>query len=219
MALKQELSEQETFWDREAKSLEAIYSHQKSHLGVWVDKTFRWDMYERFRYTMRQAEPIAGRTFLDVGCGTGMYTLELARRQAKKVLGLDISGIMVDICQKRAAQENLEGSTEFIKIDLLRYHPSQNFDVCIGIGLFDYIKKPLPMLAKMRLAIRDCAILSFPRKGTWRAVLRKIRLKVKKCQVYFYRRSEIDGLLREAGFKGYHLEEIGQLFVVTAYPE
>jgi ubiquinone/menaquinone biosynthesis C-methylase UbiE len=217
MAGRPDLKEQEKFWDREAGCFDAIYSHQKSRLGVWLDRTFRWDMYERFRYTLREAEPIPGRTFLDVGCGTGMYALELARRQAREVVGLDISGTMVEICRKRALEEQLADQTKFFQTNLLDFHPLQSFDLCIGIGLMDYIAEPLPVLAKMRRLTRDRTILSFPMKGTWRAVLRQIRLNLKKCRVYFYSRSDVEWLLREAGFARYSLKEHGQLLCVTAY--
>jgi SAM-dependent methyltransferase len=217
MAARPDLKEQKDFWDREACSFDAIYSHQKGRLGVWLDKTFRYDMYERFSYTLQEAEPILGRTFLDVGCGTGVYALELARRQAREVVGLDISGTMVRTCQQRAAAEQLADRTKFIQTDLLDFQPLQIFDLSIGIGLMDYLADPLPVLAKMRQLTRDRTILSFPRKGTWRAVLRKIRLNLQRCRVYFYRRADVDRLLRQAGFARYTLEEHGQLFCVTAY--
>lgn len=49
---------------------------------------------------------------LDIGCGTGKYSLEFAKR-AKKVVGLDISTNMIEFAEKNALKENLT-NTEFM---------------------------------------------------------------------------------------------------------
>jgi len=61
-------------------------------------------------------------------------------------------------------------------------------------ALFDYVKDPLPVLAKMRQSVDGRAILSFPRRWTWRAPVRKARLALKGCDVYFYTAGEIERL-------------------------
>jgi SAM-dependent methyltransferase len=47
---------------------------------------------------LRRAAPLAGEVVLDVGCGCGYTTIELARRVAPKgrVLGVDISAPMLE---------------------------------------------------------------------------------------------------------------------------
>ena len=215
--MNQELARQKNFWNEEIGSFDSIYSHRKGRVGNILDTIFRWDMYERFNYTLKHAEPIRDATFLDVGCGTGRYSLELARRGARRVVGLDIAEEMVKVCAERASKEALQETTSFIHTDLTAYQPDSRFDVAIGIGLFDYIKDPLPVLAKMRLSVDGRAILSFPRRWTWRAPVRKARLALKGCDVYFYTAGEIEGLLRAAGFFRYEIETVGQLHCVTAY--
>ena len=215
--MNQELARQKSFWNEEIGSFDSIYSHRKSRVSNFLDSIFRWDMYERFNYTFRQAEPIRGATFLDVGCGTGRYSLELARLGASRVVGLDIAERMVNVCTERASKESLHEIASFVQTDLTDYHPGSRFDVAIGIGLFDYIKDPLPVLAKMRESVDGHAILSFPRRWTWRAPVRKARLALKGCDVYFYTAPEIERLLKAAGFVRYELKKVGQLHCVTAY--
>src|SRR5438445_118462 len=52
---------------------------------------------------MDRAEIRSGERILDVGCGTGQTTLELASRVGPEgsVLGLDISGPMLDFAKRR----------------------------------------------------------------------------------------------------------------------
>jgi SAM-dependent methyltransferase len=214
--MNQEISKQRSYWDKEAESFDAIYSKRKSKFGVLLDSLFRWDMYKRFDYTMENAEPVHNRTFLDVGCGTGKYSLELARRNASEVIGLDISEEMIRLCQQRALAEQLGDRVRFIQTDLLEYQPDDEFDVCIGIGLFDYLREPLPVLTRMRECVRDRVIVSFPRFWTWRAPVRRIRLGLRQCDVFFFTRADIDDLVRRAGFEEYSIQRIGQLTAKVA---
>jgi cyclopropane fatty-acyl-phospholipid synthase-like methyltransferase len=215
--MNENIIRQMKFWDKDARNFDAIYSHRKGRLGNFLDSLFRWDMYERYNYTMWNAEPIRNRTFLDIGCGTGRYSLEFARRGASKVIGLDISQKMINICNQRAQDEGLGDITSFIGSDLLGFCTQDKFDVCIGIGLFDYIKEPVSVISKMRESIQDRAIMSFPKFGTWRAPVRKARLSLKGCHVYFYTLKKLEKMLKMAGFKRYNLQEIGQLYCVTAF--
>jgi len=214
-----EIETQKDFWDQEVESFDAIYSHKKSRFANFLDHTLRWDMYERYRYTLENSEPIAGSTFLDVGCGSGRYALEFARKDAEKVTGIDISRNMIQICKLRAQKEGFVATTRFLQTDLLDYGTNEKTDVTIGIGLFDYIKDPLPVLTKMREVTKSKVIATFPRAGTWRVPLRKIRLSLKGCPVYFYTRRKLYKLLRQAGFKKCKLSKIGQLYCVTAFPD
>lgn len=215
--MNQDLLKQKDYWDREVSDFDSIYARSKSKFDNWIDATFRWDMYARFEYTMENAEPIAGRSFLDVGCGSGRYALEFARRGAQRVVGIDIADKMLSVCEQRAREEHLENRTSFVHTDLTQYQPDAQFDVCIGIGLFDYIRVPLPVLTKMREVTSDRAIMSFPRYWTWRAPVRKVRLALRHCAVYFYTKERIDTLIGQAGFKRYTIKQVGQLHCVTAH--
>jgi hypothetical protein len=59
--------------------------------------------------------------------------------------------------------------------------------------------------------------MSFPRRWTWRAPVRKARLGLKRCDVYFYTTRDIEALLRKAGFARHTVEKVGQLYCVTAF--
>jgi SAM-dependent methyltransferase len=51
---------------------------------------------------MDRLGPLAGKAVLDVGCGTGGTTLELARRGARPVVGVDLSERMLAVAHERA---------------------------------------------------------------------------------------------------------------------
>ena len=214
--MSNEIQAQRAFWNSEADAFQKIYTHRKSKFSNTLDQIFRKDMYERFQLTIANCEPIKGRTFLDVGCGNALYSLELARKGAAKVVGIDISEVMIGLCKKSSA-ENLSDRCTFIQTDLLEYKPEKKFDVSFGIGLFDYIKNPLPVLTKMREVSTDKAIMAFPRLYAWRAPVRKVRLTLKGCDVYFYSKAKIERLLRDAGFSRWEIVKVGKLYCAVGY--
>lgn len=213
--MSHEILQQQSYWNNTVSDFDAIYSHKKGTLENFLDRYFRWDMYARYEYTLKHSEPIVGKSFLDIGCGTGVYSVELAKRGARKVIGLDIAQNMLDVCRKRSESAGV-AQCEFIHSDLIEYRPDSKFDVSIGIGLFDYIRDPLPVLKKMHELTSEKIIISVPRLWTWRAPVRKVRLGLKGCSVYFYSRRRSEELLRQAGFHDARIDTVGKLFCITA---
>ena len=217
--MNNEIQAQRAFWNSEADAFQSIYTHRKSKFFNTLDQIFRKDMYERYQFTIANCEPIEGRTFLDVGCGNGLYSLELARRGARKVVGLDIAEVMIGLCKQASVNQNLDDRCTFIQTDLLEWDNSgMKFDVSFGIGLFDYISDPLPVLRQMRELSTDKAIMAFPRLWTWRAPVRKVRLTMKGCDVFFYSAARINNLMKDAGFSRHTITKVGKLYCVVAYP-
>jgi len=214
--MSEELQKQKTYWNKEVDAFDAIYSHNKGLTGNVLDRLVRWDMYKRFEFTLQNSEPIKDSLFLDVGCGTGKYSLEYARLGARFVVGLDVSERMVDTCTKRAREMGFSDRTNFLVTDLMDYEPDREFDVCIGIGLFDYIRNPIPVIQKMGACVRRKVILSFPTIWTWKAPVRKIKLGMGNCDVFFYTKNNVRTIIERAGFKDYSVEKIGQLYCVVA---
>jgi len=205
---------QREFWNKEAYEFDAIYSRKKSKFFVFLDSLFRWAMYERFRYTMEQSEPIPKKTFLDVGCGSGLYSLEFARRRAIHVTGIDVSDRMIEICTERARKENLGERTSFIQMDMTDFNADVKYNITIGMGLLDYIKEPLPVLKKMRVCTKEHVMLSFPVLWSIRTLPRMIRLGLKRCQVYFFTKNQIYSLMKEAGFDHCTIKQMGPMYYV-----
>ena len=213
--MNNEIVAQRKYWNSQADAFQRIYTHRKSPLSNALDRLFRQDMYERFRFTVANCEPISGRTFLDVGCGNGLYSFELAKNGAGKVTGIDISEVMLDLCRQSAKANGFDNVCTFVQTDLLAYNPADKVDVSFGIGLFDYIAEPLPVLKKMREVTTDKVIASFPRLWTWRAPIRKVRLGLSGCNVVFYTKERVERLMREAGFSKVEVTRVGKLHCVV----
>lgn len=216
--MKDDLHIQRTYWNAEADAFEKIYSHEKSVFANYLDRIFRKDMYRRYEFTLSRSAPIEEKTILDVGCGSGLYSIAFAQRGACRVVGLDIAENMIRACIEHARQGGYSDRCEFVRSDLLAFETIERFDVTIGMGLFDYIANPVPVLKKMREVTQGIVIISFPRLWTWRMPVRKIRLMVRGCPVYFFTEGKIHFLVSAAGFTSYEIIPMGKLFCVVAHP-
>lgn len=107
----------DTEWEREANRLER---HQLEHDITWL--------------YLGEYLPAAGQ-ILEVGFGTGSYTLELARR-GYKVTGIDISPNMVNRTKERVATSGLDNMIHLEIGDgrILSGIPDNNFDAALLMG-------------------------------------------------------------------------------------
>jgi len=210
--------QQEIYWDRHFQEFDRIYSFKKSGLKNMLDGIFRKDMFERFQFVFENAEPIEGKTILDAGCGSGRFSMEFAKRKAGKVTGIDISENMIRLARIIVKEARVEDICDFHKSSILEFQPEMKYDLSIAIGVFDYIKEPLAELTKLAKLSKGIVIISFPRIFTWRAPVRKLRLFLNKCDVYFYSKSQIKILLEQAGLNIKKTKKVGKLYCVVAFP-
>lgn len=203
------------YWNRIAPAFDSIYTGSKPFVARALDRWLRRDMYERFDWVMARSGDVGGRTICDVGCGSGRFVAALARRGAR-VTGLDFAPAMLTLAADLARVEGVADRCDFVKSDILDWRTDRTFDQTIAIGFWDYVADPLPRLRVIRGITTGRFLSAWPRAGTLRAGLRKARLTVAGCPVYFWTRAEVDHFLTQAGFTVDACEVHGQLYCVEA---
>ena len=205
-----------THFDETAGEFDAIYTGEKGPVGRWLDRVLRWDMYERFRRTIAECDE-PGLEVLDIGCGSGRFTVAVARAGARRVVGLDFADGMLEIAGRLAESEGVEDQCEFLNADFMAHDFGRQFDVALAIGLFDYVAEPLPFLKRMRAVTRSKVVATFPLKWTWRAPVRKVRLALRGCPVYFFTKPHVERLMADAGFAPVRVERIGKIYFAVGH--
>ncbi len=208
------------YWNKVASSFDSIYTGEgRSGLLRFLDRSLRKDMSQRFEWVLERGSDVHGQAICDIGCGSGRFVVEFAKRGANRVVGVDPAADMLRLAGELVEREGVATPCEFVEADVLDYRPSASFDLVIAIGLWDYILDPTQRLRRIRDISKGKFLSAWPRFWTWRMPVRKVRLQyLLGCPVYFYRRPRVCELLQESGFKVTSCTTVGKLFCVEALP-
>lgn len=132
---------------------------------AWVEMNDVLDrMLAPFEAALTQAAfPGASRRVLDIGCGAGATSLAMARRVGAEglVLGVDISGPLVEAAKARARAEGLEQAA-FVKADAQTYaFEPGDFDAAISRFGVMFFEDPQAAFANIRRGVRPDGALTF----------------------------------------------------------
>ena len=126
------------FWNDIANEFDSIYTGEnKSAIGRTMDRVFRKDMYERFEWVMRKSGDVRGLRICDVGCGSGRFVTELARRGASHVTGVDVAPDMLKLARNLVETNGVANQCDFVLSDVLNWKTDQKYDISIAIGFWD----------------------------------------------------------------------------------
>lgn len=193
-------SRTQRYFDQHAAKFDSIY-HEGQPLQRALNRWLRKAIYERFAITFEKSEPLAGKTVLDIGCGSGRYAVEFARRGAARIVGVDYAPGMLQLARDYARENGVDDRCEFREGDFTAVALDESFDVVTAIGVFDYQDRPVEFLRKMVERSRGIVIASFPGRSLIRMPLRKLRYWWDDCPVLFYREQEVRDIGTKAGLK------------------
>lgn len=130
-------------FDKVADSYDSWYL---TKLGEFVDK-----VETELAFGMFKIKP--GMKILDVGCGTGNFSIKLAQ-QGCSVIGIDVSDEMLDIAKNKA--EKLGLKIQFYNMDVynLKFEYG-TFDAAFSMAAFEFIDKPVAALDEMFRVVKD----------------------------------------------------------------
>jgi predicted TPR repeat methyltransferase len=212
----------ENFFSAFADKWDSLYGGKRNFLLRIFDNIFRRDIWERYEVTFNiLGNDFTDKTILDIGCGSGLYCIEAARRGAKKIVGIDCAEDMLKIARKNINESGYQDKCEFIYGKFPGDVKEGNFNFTIIMGVMDYVENPLDFLKVARYTTSEISLISFPGKHWFRAPLRKYRYKIMgRCNVYTYDEPLIRALCKDAGYSKIDINFIrhsGTCYIVTAY--
>ncbi len=85
---------------------------------------------------------LTGKTVLDIGCNAGFYALEMKRRGARRVVGIDADPAY--LAQARFAAEIHAAEVEFRELDVYQVAQlGEKFDLVLFMGVLYHLRHPL----------------------------------------------------------------------------
>jgi tRNA (mo5U34)-methyltransferase len=110
-------------------------------------------------------EDLSGATVLDVGCNAGFYSLEMKKRGASRVLGIDVDDRYLR--QAEFAARTLGAEIEFQKCSV--YDTDQipgQFDYVLFMGVFYHLRYPLFALDRLIKKVRGRLVFQTMVRGS-----------------------------------------------------
>ena len=187
-----------------------LEAYSKKKPSSLTDAMYRLGWYSLriiLRRTMRYLDAIKPQSVLDIGCGCGIYSVELARRGIA-VTALDTCRGMIDATENLLKQNDLQDRVATVCADYLEWSEGvvHEYDVLLAIGLFDYVPDPSAYLASFRKVAKG-AIMTFPADYAL-SFLAEISYRHHGIQGYFYTGKQIEELLHAAGFEVLHFSKL-----------
>ena len=104
-------------------------------------------------------EDVSGQTVLDVGCNAGFYAIEMKRRGAERVVGLDSQRELIR--QARFVRDVLGLEIDYQRKSVYDLDPAvmEQFDITLALGLIYHCKHLVLALEKLFLITRRLLVL------------------------------------------------------------
>jgi tRNA (mo5U34)-methyltransferase len=120
--------------------------------------------WQRFAHVIPQ--DLSGRTVLDVGCNAGFYALEMKRRGADRVVGIDSDPRYLAQARFAAGIEGLEVEWRQLSVyDVAQLNES--FDLVIFMGVLYHLRHPLLALDLLHEHVtRDLLLFQSMQRGS-----------------------------------------------------
>jgi tRNA (mo5U34)-methyltransferase len=119
--------------------------HNIRLMGVWTAPDHFLGDYPNVkwrRYAHAIPRDLRGRTVLDIGCNGGFFSLEMKRRGADRVLGIDFDEDYLAQARFAAEVEGLQ--IEFARLSVYDVAAlREKFDIVLFIGVFYHLRHPL----------------------------------------------------------------------------
>jgi len=117
------------------------------------------------RFTAALPADLSGRSVLDIGCNAGFYSIEMKRRGASRVLGIDFDERY--LAQARFAAEVNEMDIEFRQLSVYDLASlGESFDVVLFMGVLYHLRHPLLALDLIHAHVaRDLLVFQSMQRG------------------------------------------------------
>jgi tRNA (mo5U34)-methyltransferase len=170
--------------------LGGVWTAPDHFLGDYPGAKFR-------RFARHLPDDLAGKSVLDIGCNAGFYSIEMKRRGAARVLGIDSDERY--LAQARLASETLGfDDIEFAQADVYDVGAlGEAFDLVIFMGVLYHLRHPLLALDLIREHVaRDMLLFQSMQRGS------KYVLPLDKDYAF-----KETGIFFESGFPKLHFVE------------
>ena len=140
-----------------------------------------------------------GDVVLDIGCGNGALTFDLAKK-AKKVIGVDFNERSIQVAKERYSAPNIE----YIVSDVAKHNFTQEFDAIVLSNVLEHIEDRVAFLKKLRGLARKILVRVPMVNRDWITLYKKelgVGYKLDKTHYVEYTLESFKNEIEKAGYK------------------
>jgi SAM-dependent methyltransferase len=104
---------------------------------------------------------ISGKSIIDFGCGDGSEAVELARKGASRVIGIDIRESVLQSARQKAFEEGLAETCQFAS------STNERADIIVSIDAFEHFQDPAGVLRIMDALLKPTGEVIASFGPTW----------------------------------------------------
>lgn len=157
----------------EYQDIDTAEQYDMKRFSTISGKLFQWAERRDLQRIVRKIP--AGSLLMDAPCGTGRL-LPLYLSEGHKILGVDISGEMIQVARRRTAQWN--GKTNFSRMDFVQIPlVDRSVDTVFSIRFLPHFppQERVQMLREFSRVSRQRVVISVSVSNAWMRFRRKIK--------------------------------------------
>jgi SAM-dependent methyltransferase len=104
---------------------------------------------------------IAGKVIIDFGCGGGAEAIEMTRRGAKRVIGIDIREDVLEVARQRAVNTGVQNACLFVS------STKELADMIVSVDAFEHFGDPAVILHTMNMLLQPAGEVLVSFGPTW----------------------------------------------------
>jgi SAM-dependent methyltransferase len=167
---------------------------------------------------------LSGRTILDLGCGSGIFSIEALKNGASSSIGVDLSPKMIATANKLAGEKGVAMNAKFLVGDAAK-RDHQISDIVILDKVVCCYPSIGGLLSKASTACRERLGLIVPRDLGFAKVPVRIgvyldnlidRIRKNPVRMYLHSLDRIDELLKQSGLRR-EIETVSGFWLVLVY--
>jgi cyclopropane fatty-acyl-phospholipid synthase-like methyltransferase len=124
---------------------------------------------DRFFARLPDDLDLAGKTFLDYGCGGGATVVWAAQHGARRAVGMDVAPVEFAERKVREHFPELADRVEFHQIEDPDHPPDERFDVVLSKNTFEHVADPDAYVSQMRSLLADGGELVIGFSPLWKS--------------------------------------------------
>lgn len=150
----------ERFWAKEIAAAEVFYVHNCDYEQYLPGRYFT---YKRLVDILKEHTDIKDKNSLEVGCGSGISLVMLAKKGAK-CTGIDQSYIALEFLRRNAEKEGLEGVVRNQGDFFSTEYEDNQFDISYNLGVFEHLsqREQKGLITEMARITREMILIAVP---------------------------------------------------------